>query len=200
MSELADQQLSAAYLESIRPIIERYEKLASDPLVRWYLFTDGSGQERTPGASCWVLYDKIAGQYFCGAVGNTNTTVARTEMTALAEGLQFLLGKVELPSMAERLPVAWIGDREDIIRSMMLREDGTPLYRRKTNADIWHQIEWFERRLYILPLHRDRNTVAAQAMCDAVSGHLRKFMSAWMTDSGILQDSAQKFLNAPITL
>ena len=162
---------------------------ASSAPARWWLLTDGSGTSSpddtlVPGSSAWVVYDAVNNTYHVGVIGFTSSSVDRAEMQAALGGFEFIQDQENVklvPGTNQTLQrVVWIGDRESMLRAAMWKYDksGT-LYRRQTNKHLWAQYEWFERRFHIFPIRRNRNTVAAQKLCDCLCGQLRVKIKEW---------------------
>lgn len=179
----------SAFNKFTKEVEEAIEKEASAIGARWWLLTDGSGMEgkdaAVPGASAWVVWDAVNARYHVGVIGSTGSDVDKAELNAGLGGLEFISEEdpVRLNAdgeVTEVKPIVWIGDRESMIRAAIWRPDGQgTLYKRRVNAHLWAQYAWFEKRYKILPVRRDRNTLGAQALCDALCGQLRLLIRDW---------------------
>lgn len=182
------------YQELVTQTTERIEKRASDSGTGWFLYTDGSGQSFVPGASAHVVYNHHKQEFTYGVTASWCTTVERAELQALLDGLHFIseqafTSKRDLTAIREgyqcRLPVIWVGDRENIIRSVMRDPYNNPLNKRGMNEDLWTTLEYWEQYFEILPLYRPRNTVGCQGAADHICGEVRKLLKIWLEDHDV---------------
>ena len=170
-----------AYLDKAAKIHQLYEDRARSSDTPWYLYTDGSGQVDVPGAAAHVIYHRLNGTYSWGVSSFSSTTVERVELQALLDGLHAISGhaladglmQVILNGDASRVQVVWVGDRENLIRSVLRDEQNMTLNRRRINLDLWMSLAYWEQFFEILPVQRPRNTVPAQGVADEICGVAR---------------------------
>ena len=147
------------------------------------IYTDGSGHSDKYGASAAVIFSlkhKIYARRFAAFYG---VSVNRAELQGLLLGLRAIMEDMDWnnPESHARLKayppiVHWHGDRENLMKSVALDVRGTPLYSRRTDPDLWAQYAWYEKLFKVIPCQVKRNTLPAQAACDAVCGELRTLM------------------------
>lgn len=194
-----EEKVKVGFKQYAEALEEKITREAYTLGARWWLLTDGSGTHHladgdkgggdprtVPGASSWVIWDADKQVYHVGSVGFTSSSVDRAEMHAALGGLEFIQDVENIKinpgdgSVSSTCRVVWIGDRESLLRAAMWKDDKTgTLYRRLSNKHLWSQYEWFERRFTVFPIRRNRNTVKAQKLCDALCGQMRVLIRSW---------------------
>lgn len=98
----------------------------------------------------------------------------RAEFLGLLFGLHGLFEEMEWNSSLklralENHPalVVWFSDRESLVKSVAGE------YRRRTQPDLWKQLEWYEQYLDLRPVHVHRDTVPWQNAADMLASESR---------------------------
>jgi len=158
---------------------------ASAAVVEKIELKDGERQR----ATSWSL---VSGTY--------GSTVQRREMSAFLDGvhsiltrrclekdLEFMMseedrfeigrvGALGCLTGEERVTILWHTDRANLAAAMLFREDGKPIYARKTEKDLWLRWSAMARFVCVTPIYAARNTVAGQKIADALCARARTAM------------------------
>lgn len=161
-----------------KPDLQKLSLIPTD--YDFELYTDGSGHADTFGGHSVIGVSNKYNKYFVRAGAIYGTTTDRQEFEAFLNGLQGILDVMEwnsggeLKMLAARRPsVFWISDRENLVGSVTLDEKGHSLFKRKSSPDLWARYAFYETIFAVTAVHRDRNTVAFQAMADRISSECR---------------------------
>lgn len=73
----------------------------------------------------------------------------------------------------DRLSILWYTDRADLAKALLYDLDGDPLDKRDTDRDLWQRWSFMAKHVCVTPMHRPRNVVGGQAVCDALAGAAR---------------------------
>jgi ribonuclease HI len=98
------------------------------------------------------------------------TSIERMELTAIVEGLRFLENTLRKQLLDNRLSVAIINDREDVIRQISGEFDPNH------NLDLWYQMQFYHERFNIIPIWMERNSHPALLQVDLLSAHCREII------------------------
>lgn len=146
------------------------------------------------------LVDELRAPVSQGVVVSSTygSTVSRSEMNALLDGVHRILsercaviqdrtavdsefgyrvgteGALEQISGPERVRILWYTDRENLAKSMLFDASGEPLMSRRKERDLWLRWSFMARHVCLTPMHRPRNSVPGQAVCDALAGIARQ--------------------------
>lgn len=138
----------------------------------------------------------------CEAVitGTYNSTVQRSEFNAFLDGVHKILTLrcAELQEQAgadeharyilgtegalnqfrgpDRLTILWYTDRNNIAQCLLFDEEGDPLLPRSRERDLWLRWSFMSQHVCITPMHRPRNVVDGQALCDDLAGKARALL------------------------
>jgi hypothetical protein len=132
--------------------------------------------------------------------GTYGSTVQRSEMQAFLDGIHRILERkcAEIRDEAvtddtlryeigtngvlhkllgpERVTVLWYTDRANLAKSLLFDEDGDVLNARSSEADLWLRWSAMTRYVCVTPMALARNTIAGQAVCDALAGEARALL------------------------
>lgn len=125
--------------------------------------------------------------------GTFGATVNRSEMEAFLSGMHAIMSrqlcKSEVLSDEEenddpsqpklgsplsrfsgndRTTVLWYTDRENLAKSLLFGADGNTLYSRNKERDLWLRFSSMARHVCVTPMPTPRNSVAKQAVTDAL--------------------------------
>ena len=70
----------------------------------------------------------------------------------------------------ERIRILWYTDRLNLAKALLFDENGDPLNPRTTERDLWMRWSFMAKHLCVTPMHRARNVVQGQAICDGLAG------------------------------
>lgn len=132
--------------------------------------------------------------------GTYGSTVQRSEFNALLDGVHRILTMrcAELKDRAltddelkwrigsggalnqflgpDRISILWYTDRRNLAASLLFDEDGDPIMARTTERDLWMRWSVMSKHVCVTPMHRPRNVVDKQAVCDKLAGIARQLL------------------------
>lgn len=185
------------WLESVAP--DPYEH-------DFVLYTDGSGCSNGWGGYAAVIEEvDLKGDHRAVidsdvlVSGTYGSTVQRSEFNALIDGVYHILRKrcerIQDEAVDEeekyrlstegvlnqltgpnRITILWYTDRRNLAESFLFDEEGDPLCSRSKERDMWMRWSFLTRHVCITPMHRRRNVVDGQAVCDELAGIARQAM------------------------
>ena len=88
-------------------------------------------------------------------------------------GTQGVLSQLSGP---DRLTILWYTDRNNLAKSFLHDESGSPLCSRDKERDLWLRWSFMARHVCITPMCRPRNVVDGQAVCDELAGVARSLL------------------------
>ncbi len=187
---MSEEDKAPSYFEQVKLHQANVEMRAKRSDTPWFLYTDGSGQVDVPGASAHVVFNRHTGTFDHGVSTSSRTSVERAELQALLNGLVFIAENSKVldsrraieEGHEKRPEIIWVGDRENLILSVLRGYDGLTLNRRRNNLDMWAALSYWEQYFDILPLQRPRNVVGAQGVADMLCGAARKSLKQFLDD------------------
>jgi ribonuclease HI len=151
------------------------------------LYTDGSGHADGFGGHAVLCVSEKYHKFFVRSAGVYGTTTERQEFEALLSGLQGIMDVMDWNNHAAhdmlqhmKASVFWLSDREALV-GCVRRENGKPLFRRRTCLDLWARFDFYEHYFDIEAVHRNRNDNPYQALTDQVSSESRDLMKDYIT-------------------
>lgn len=185
-------EIATGHPDALRGFLELVTPLPMEH--DFVLYTDGSGCTAGWGAYA-ALIEEVIGDCeqprwvssrdvrFAATYGST---VQRSELTALLEGLHAILYRAVARSAADDVPVTmadlvgpqrvsvcWFTDRLNIARALLFDQRGSPLDSRAKDRDLWLRFSAFARHACITPRPMPRNDVGLQERMDKVCGIAR---------------------------
>jgi hypothetical protein len=140
----------------------------------WILLTDGSGHKDGYGGYASLALEHATGRMLecAGALKGTSTEAA--EFLALLNGLGSI---VEATGNTRKLEaqqpvVHWMTDRESLALAVW-RENGQPVYKRKSTPELWAMFAYYEPLFTIVPLFTPRATLPLHDRVDKVASECR---------------------------
>lgn len=76
----------------------------------------------------------------------------------------------------DRISILWYTDRANIAGGFLFDENGDPFVERSTEKDLWMRWSFMAKHICLTPMHRGRNVVNGQAICDGLAGAARGAM------------------------
>lgn len=156
----------------------------------YVIYTDGAGCSKGWGANAAVIYCVESKTYDIRISANYGQTVQRNELSAMLDGLfaavehkvaTFDTSLLDEPpanplhmlSGNDRVTVLWYTDRQNLAKSLLFNESGSPLNKRSNERDLWMRYTALAKHVCITPMHTARNTVPLQGLCDTLCGIAR---------------------------
>jgi len=168
------------------PDLQRLSVNAAD--FDWQIYTDGSGHVDQFGGAGVIGFSPRFHKYFTRAAAFYGYETDRAEMEAMLLGLHTIMVKMGVKDHAdfkrlelEPITVFWMTDREDLAGSasgMTFTE--RPPYKRRANMDLWLRMEWYERYMRIIAVHRKRNTNPYQKLADRLASDCRPLIKGFI--------------------
>lgn len=112
-------------------------------------------------------------------VGDLLDTAKNDETLAYEIGTKGNLMQVTGPT---RVSILWYTDRDNLARSLLHDSEGSPLYSRGKERDLWLRWSFMSKHVCVTPMYNPRNSVPGQAVCDELAGSARSLLKNAVED------------------
>jgi len=168
----------------------RIRELYPDPNTHdFILYTDGSGHADGYGGSACLVQSNSHKKRAIHLAAYSNTSTDRAEFEGLLNGLQSIVEMMQWKSPSDyaaleqrprKLTVGWVTDRESLALSVWRQEDGTTVYQRKKQGDLWARYEYYEKIFLVTPYVIARNSTTTHAYVDRLASEARILIKEYM--------------------
>lgn len=171
-------------------IHEQIRALYPDPRLHdFILHTDGSGHADGYGGSACLVESNSHRKRTLHLSAYSQTSTDRAEFEGLLNGLQSIVDMMQwspaadysaLTQRPKKLSVAWFTDRESLALSVWRQADGTTVYQRKKQGDLWARFEYYEKIFHVIPYLIARNSTPSHEYVDRLASEARILIKEYM--------------------